>query len=354
MSLPLPSASITPTDLVLQANGLAIIYAGGTFGCIGQPLAPMPAATFLPRLDAEVAARFNIRCHSLPAPHIRDSSQLQASDWIALLTQIIQLQQQGFRHILLIHGTDTLAYTAAFLAEVLAGWPLQVVITGSQYPLLDINGFSFNQNSDALDNLTLAIQQLQQPAQGCYVVFAGQCWPAHTVQKIHTTDLQAFAGVAGLPPLQPLTIQPLTTRSEPNALIHALQYLRQLNIATYYALPLDWPQQARQLQQLLDSPALDALIILGLGAGNLAQSREIEQVLRVAAGRGILVVISTQVPFGGVDSRYAAGHWLQDLDVLHAGQLPVAAIYARLAWICCLSTNYQQRRHYWLQATTPD
>lgn len=339
------SSPVLPSSPVPVA-ALTILYAGGTFGCVGTPLAPMPAQDFLPVLDQLINEKFAIRCHSLPATHIRDSSQLQASDWIALLQQIIQLYQQGVRRILLIHGTDTLAYTAAFLAEALAGWPLHLVVTGSQYPLLAVDGQALNAQTDALDNLQNAIQQLQQPRQGCDVVFAGQCWPAHSVQKVHTTALQAFSGSAPGTRFNP-AVPPAI---EPAAVKKAVQYLKQLNICTYYALPLDWPQQARQLGQLLDTAELDAVILLGFGAGNLPHSSEIEQLLQLAASRGILLVIGSQVPFGGVDSRYAAGHWLGALEVLSAGQLPVAAIYARLAWICCQSNDYAKRRQYWLQA----
>lgn len=342
------NATLSPVLPSSPAHGaaLAILYAGGTFGCVGTPLAPMPAQDFLPILDQLISEKFAIRCISLPATHIRDSSQLRASDWIALLQQIIQLYQQGVRRILLIHGTDTLAYTAAFLAEVLAGMPLHLIVTGSQHPLLAVNGQDVNTHTDALDNLQCAIRQLQQPRQGCEVVFAGQCWPAQSVQKVHTTALQAFSGAETGVLLNPAVPQPI----EAAAVMRAVQYLKQLNICTYYALPLDWPQQALQLGQLLDTAGLDALILLGFGAGNLPHTREIEQLLQQAASRGILLIIGSQVPFGGVDSRYAAGHWLGSLEVLSAGQLPVAGIYARLAWICCQSSDYAERKQYWLQA----
>lgn len=348
MSLPAHVTSLFPNRV--QAENTAVIYAGGTFGCVGNPLAPMPAPAFLPKLKHILQKNLAIACHSVAAPHIHDSSQLQASDWIALVEQVIRLYQQGFQRVVLIHGTDTLAYTAAFLAEVLAGWPLRMVVTGSQYPLLDAQGYTINPQGDALDNLTLAIQQLDRPGYGCYVAFAGTCWPAQCVQKVHTTDLQAFAGLHGT---ASTAMAQANTSIDTDALvlISRLHYLKQLNIATYYALPQDWPQQAVQLQQLLHTPALDALILLGFGTGNLAHTPEIEQLLKQASEHGVLLVISTQVPFGGVDSRYAAGHWLGDLQVLSGAKLPVASIYARLAWICCQTTDYQQRRQYWLQAS---
>lgn len=346
LSAPVPSPGNSTLSSSTQAEHIAIIYAGGTFGCTGSPLAPMPAPTFLPLLTQILQGHPGIACHSVAAPHIGDSSQLQASDWIAQVEQIIQLYQQGFQRIVCIHGTDTLAYTAAFLAEALAGWPIRLIVTGSQYPLLDVAGQQLNPEGDALDNLLLAMQQVQQPEPGCHVVFAGACWPAQGVQKVHTTDLQAFAGLPELPPASAAT----HASHDSVLLIQRLQYLKQLNIATYYALPQDWPQQAAQLQQLLHTPALDALILLGFGAGNLAHSPEIEQLLKQAHARGVLLVIATQVPFGGVDSRYAAGHWLGDLQVLSAARMPVAAVYARLAWVCCQSSDYQQRRQHWLVA----
>ncbi|NEU36380.1 asparaginase, partial [bacterium LRH843] len=77
-------------------------------------------------------------------------------DWLMLVQQIQQLQLQGYAHFVVIHGTDTLSYAAATLARFL-GQSCHLVITGSQYPLLNKAGTDTREFTDALDNLYYAL-----------------------------------------------------------------------------------------------------------------------------------------------------------------------------------------------------
>jgi L-asparaginase/Glu-tRNA(Gln) amidotransferase subunit D len=132
--------------------------------------------------------------HVWAMPTLIDSSQLTPNDWAPLLTQLLTCYAQGVRQIVVIHGTDTLAYTAAFLAEALAGSDLCVVVTGSQLPFLNAQATQLADPSDAIDNLRTACGVLLRDQAGVYVAFNGEYWPAQTVQKIHSRDLSAFTG----------------------------------------------------------------------------------------------------------------------------------------------------------------
>ncbi len=352
------------------APSIALIYMGGTFGCTGTPLAPLAAPVFLPLMQQLVGAQFPA-IHRLVSSHIiKDSSALNPQDWIDLIVQINQLVGQGHQHILIIHGTDTLAYTAAFLAQYFSDDSLQLVVTGSQFPLLEPDGQHLNPDSDALLNLRLAYQQLShvrntgQQNTNCWVAFGGQIWPALSVQKIHSTATPTFAGQQPSPQSAQQSIQQITNKSTQQPGQHGsqaewinavtkskqsidLSQLENLNIAIYYALPLSACQQAIQLQHYLTLNKLQAIVILAFGSGNLNQHPFIEQVLQQAAEQQIMVVLASQVPFGGVNSRYAAGHWLSQSGVLSANDLPLPAIYARLAYLFCQHLSFAQRQAQW-------
>lgn len=331
-----------------SAPCIALIYMGGTFGCTGTPLAPLPASIFLPSMQQLVGAQFPALKHLVSSRNIKDSSALNPQDWIDLIDQIKQLVDQGYQHILIIHGTDTLAYTAAFLAQYFSHDMLQLVVTGSQFPLLDAAGQQLNPNSDALLNLQLAYQQLShgqfsQHTTNCWVAFDGQIWPALSVQKIHTTALPTFAGQhVGLQQGVGVTMQQKQCID--------LSQLEHLNIAIYHALPLDAVQQAAQLQHVVGLAQLQAIIILAFGSGNLSQHPLLMQALQQAARQEIMVVLASQVPFGGVNSRYAASHWLSQSDVLLGNDLTLPAIYARLAYLLCQPLSFAQRRAQWQPA----
>ena len=342
---------------------IAVIYMGGTFGCVGEPLAPLAAAEFIPLMQQYVRTKMPlIECFT-SSPVIKDSSQLNPSDWIELIDQIIQLGAQGYRRVLIIHGTDTLAYTAAFLAHYFATDPIQLVVTGSQFPLLNADATQLNSASDALSNLYLAYQQLTLAAnavqqQGnCWVAFDGEIWPALSVQKIHTTQIPTFTGQHS-DPSQPEQWGSTLGQQTQSPLINGLDSninltrLNELNIAIYHALPLSAEQQAAQLMHYLSLPTLHAIIMLAFGSGNLSQHILMQQVLQQAAKQHVLVIIASQVPFGGVNTGYAAGHWLAKYGVLSAGHLTVPAVYARLAYILCQPLSFAERQQLWQCALT--
>ena len=150
---------------------IALIYMGGTFGCIGNPLAPMPANQFIPQLKKVLPTHLNIEC--FVAPVIKDSSACTAQDWLQLIQFIQHLQLQHYQNFVVIHGTDTLSYASAILSQFLAD-SAHVVLTGSQYPLFTVNGENTREFTDALDNLNFALESIINTSVGTYLAFYNQ------------------------------------------------------------------------------------------------------------------------------------------------------------------------------------
>lgn len=329
-----------------------LIYCGGTFGCVGQPLAPMSAEHFLPHLQPILSERQDATWQVQSLTTLKDSSQVEPCDWLDLLHLIVSMYQSGIRQIIVIHGTDTLAYTACFLAEALVGSDLNVVVTGSQLPLLHATTHVLDPHSDAIDNLTVACAALHQQRAGVRVAFNGESWHAQTVQKVHSRDLSAFAGHsrAGYPAA---SYQQLSDRQRlhwladmDQRLIYLATQLGQSRISVYHAVPQPLDHSARQLELLLSDPH-DGLILLGYGLGNFPDHPQIRALLKRAHQQGTLVVLSTQVPYGGTEARYASGDWLSSVGVLPSARLTLSAIYARLVWLCATRDTPAERRRRW-------
>lgn len=341
-----------------------LLYTGGTFGCTGQPLTPLDAEIFLPILRQQLStlypADWQINC----LEPLLDSSQITPQHWLSILRACLVFYQDNQAPIVLIHGTDTLAYTAAFLAEAFAGSDLHLCVTGSQRPLLhawvntqaDIHSTAeqLHPTTDALDNLRTALQAVLQAPAGVCVAFAGEYWPAQTCQKIHSQDLAAFTGHhrAGYPANSYSSLRPQqrqTWLSQANQRLEQLeQTLCEIRISVYYATPQPVTQLIEQLSDLLTRQP-DGLVLMGYGSGNFPQSPELQKLLSQAIQHGCLVVAATQVPFGGTDSRYASGHWLAELGALPSARLTLPAIYARLSWICATEDDPSLRRKRWMQ-----
>lgn len=333
-----------------------ILYLGGTIGCVGQPLAPLSADAFLPKLAALIESELPTT-QSLSQWHyfsgnIKDSSALVPEDWGDILEVLLNPAYTHIQHWIILHGTDTLVFTAAFIAEAVRGTRLKVVVTGSQLPLLDPIKHTFDSSSDALNNIKTAYSAFSDatlPSEGWIrVAFNQQHWAADSVQKIHTTDSAAFAGPQIKPDHsahQKLITKPNPLTSNPSLLKEALA---RLNIQIYYASPLPLDILIAQLEQVLMSGA-EAVILLAYGLGNFPDDLRIHRALQAAEQCGVLVILTTQVPFGGVESRYAAGNWLTTCGVLSGGSLTLPAIFARLAWLQITANNYTERRQLWLK-----
>lgn len=339
---------------------LGILYLGGTIGCAGRPLKPLPADAFLPHLakvlDLELATIQNnisypIEWHYFSGK-IKDSSALVPEDWRELLELLLNPLYAHIQHWIILHGTDTLSFTAAFLAAALQTTQLKIVVTGSQLPLLDSDQLSLNPKSDALDNIKSSLHALTSdtnPYGWVRVAFNHQNWIADGVQKVHTHHHVAFTG----PSTKQLPIPHTVQKNHPiDALFKDQQRFReafsQINIQIYYVSPLPLEILVSQLEHVLMSGA-SAVILLAYGLGNLLDDLRIHRALLAADQRGVMVILSTQVPFGGVEPRYAAGNWLAACGVLSGGSLPVSTIFSRLAWQQMTIQSVSERRRQWLE-----
>ena len=166
--------------ILLLATGGTIACAAGadglTPGLTGEQL-----AEFVPELadlaDIDVRQVMNI-----------DSSNMQPTDWLTLVAAIrdVYATYDGF---VVLHGTDTMAYTAAALSCLIEGLAKPVVLTGSQLPMTD-------SQTDARHNLfDAACVACDNSARGVMVVFAGRVIDGLRARKARTRSFDAFESV---------------------------------------------------------------------------------------------------------------------------------------------------------------
>lgn len=182
---------------------ICIIYTGGTFGQRKE------ASDSLLTVSAGEAVRHELSKYPqfasgfkseqnydpshplvwLSTLHPIDSTEATPQVW-NLLGILIDQRQRFYRGFVIVHGTDTMAYTASALAFMLYGQRFPVVITGSQRPL-------FEMTSDALGNLTAAIALLSSPhllplLQDTFICFNYQLLLGTRAAKIHSMNFNAF------------------------------------------------------------------------------------------------------------------------------------------------------------------
>lgn len=292
-----------------------LIYAGGTFGCHGTPLSPLPAQDFLPNF---LSLLEHHAISLLPSDVIKDSSTLTPSDFVHFYRLITQAHEAGARQFILITGTDTLSFLGAFLANALAHLDISVFITGSMHPLFKPTclPYTIDETSDAWHNISLCLTHMGK--RGVFVALGDVFW-ANNTQKIHSQAPNAFVGTPLNEPAPTLSALTPTLLKDP---IHA-------HIGTIYLTPNDPDVLAQQLQ----STNAIAVILIAFGSGNVPSSPDVISALAHLHARGVPVVCTSMCAFGGVSSDYQAGAWQYAHGVWSGGNLTVAGVYGKLLWL---------------------
>ncbi len=137
----------------MESRRILIVTSGGTISSLlaGDQISINSAAeVMLAREIRELAAQLGLPIEIQRAANV-PSSSLAPENWGSLAKIIAEKNKAGFERFVITHGTDTLHYTAAFLAIQFAGWPIRVCLTGAFFP---IN----HEQSDGRDNLSCSLQ----------------------------------------------------------------------------------------------------------------------------------------------------------------------------------------------------
>ena len=251
-----------------------------------------------------------------------DSSDLQPDDWQLFAREVhAALSDPRCDGVVIIHGTDTMAYTASALAFLLGPLPKPVVLTGAQHPLGAIR-------TDARTNLVDAFSVATLPVPEVTIAFAGKALRGVRAMKIDAWALDAFDSPT-LPPLVELglgtTIAPHVRAAQP---LGPLDDRLETSVLVLRVHPAFDPDTLRR--------ALDAgvrgLILEGYGTGNVPRlGRSLVPAIREATDRGVPVLVVSQCPRGFVElERYGGGAAARDAGAIGGGPMTTEAALAKM------------------------
>jgi L-asparaginase len=176
--------------------GTLLIYTGGTIGMASKgtgALVPDPLKSLIshiPELNEKFQSQ-ELEC--LAVKRIKDSSNVSPKDWL-LWRDLIDDYEGVHESILVLHGTDTMAFTCSAIAFLMAGKKMNIVFTGSQVPI-------GQENTDAkinlMDSIVLLDELRQQQIIGKTLLrFGGKTFQGSQISKISTEAFDAFEGEA--------------------------------------------------------------------------------------------------------------------------------------------------------------
>ncbi len=307
---------------------VALVHTGGTLGMVrGADGAYAPrrgalaaALTRLPEFDDPRLP--DVALDELDV--LLDSSDVRPGDWQRFADRVAHAFEAGADGVVLVHGTDTMAYTASALAFLLDGLPGPVVLTGSQVPLVELR-------SDARDNLITSLLLAATPGWAEVAVYlGGGLLRGCRTTKVSTDGFDAFAS-PNLPPLADVGVDVAWRRDLVRAPGARPLRVHQLADVDVVALRLFPGITAETLRNVLRDP-VRGLVLETYGSGN-APSRDPDllAVLGDAIDRGVVVVNVTQCLRGGVRmDAYAAGRALAAVGVVSGGDLTAEAALTKL------------------------
>lgn len=311
-------------------NKVYIAYTGGTIGMKSIGNGFTPAAGYLqklmsnvPELQSDILPDYEI-CEYDP---LLDSSNMTPQDWLKIAKDIAAHHSE-FDGFVVLHGTDTMAYTASALPFMLQGLQKPVVITGAQIPLSKVR-------NDARENLITALfiaANFKIP-EVC-LCFGDKLLRGNRAVKVDADSLDAFES-PNFPPLGTVGIEirvnwdlvlpPPKTRK--SIKVAALNESRVAALRLFPGISVDIVKNFLQ-------PPIRGLILETYGIGNAPEDLKLISALKAADDRGVVIVNCTQCLKGTVNmENYATGAALAKAGVISGFDMTLEAALAKLSFL---------------------
>ncbi|WWG66207.1 asparaginase [Pseudomonas poae] len=311
-----------------SANNVMVLYTGGTIGMQASANGLAPASGFEARMRERLADAHVPTWRFQEMAPLIDSANMTPAYWQRLRTAVIDALDAGCDAVLILHGTDTLAYSAAAMSFQLLGLPVPVVFTGSMLP-------AGVPDSDAWENVSGALAALGAGlAPGVHLHFHGALLAPTACAKIRSFGRNPFAALKRQGGVARVASLPT-----------ALDYRQPKTLASVGVLPLVPGIGAAQLDGLIDS-GIHGLILECFGSGTgPSDNPEFLASLQRAQDKGIAVVAITQCHEGGVElDIYEAGSRLRGVGVLSGGGMTREAAFGKLNALLGAGLDHAQVR----------
>lgn len=323
--------------MVAQSRSkILLIYTGGTIGMLENPatgvLEPLDFVYLQKQLPELHALGCELSVETL-APPI-DSSAITPTTW-ADIAHIIERAYEVYDGFVVLHGTDTMAYTASALSFMLRGLAKPVILTGSQLPIGRLR-------TDGKENLISAIEiAASRRSDGTprvpevCIFFQNALMRGNRATKVSADQFQAFKShnyprlaYAGIDIRyndafihRSVPVSPLTVHDQLDDRVAILKLFPGIS--------------ALQVEVVLQIEGLRGVVFETFGSGNAPMADWFIEAVRRAVDRGVVIVNVTQCSTGHVDMlRYETGHILHRIGVVSGLDMTTEAAITKLMVLC--------------------
>lgn len=316
----------------MRTNKVLLIYTGGTIGMGQNPLTnalePLDFKHLISRVPEFEQISTDIDVYQFRPPI--DSSDMNPQRW-AELVDIIAANYDSYDGFVILHGTDTMSYTASALSFMLENLTKPVILTGSQLPIGQLR-------TDGKENLVTSIELAaahhddgRAMVPEVCIYFNGHLLRGNRSTKQSADGFNAFdtfnyphlceAGVNIIfnehQILKPDYSRPMVPHTEMDK-----------SVAIFSLFP---GIEEDMMRHMLSYPGLRSIVMRSFGSGNAPQQPWLTKLLSEAAGRGVVIVNISQCVAGTVEmARYDTGFQLKEAGVVSGYDSTVEAAVTKL------------------------
>lgn len=328
---------------------ILMIYTGGTIGmkenAETHALEPFDFNHLLDNVPRLKKLDYDIEYHQFEPPI--DSSDMNPRHW-GQIVEVIDKNYRDYDGFVVLHGTDTMAYTASALSFMLQQLSKPVIITGSQLPIGEVR-------TDGEENLITALQiaaacdnEGRPMVREVAILFENYLWRGNRSTKKSADNFDAFRS-NNYPELAKIGLD-ITFNRE--ALWRSPVMDAPLNV--HYAMDTNvtcldlFPGiQENVVRHILNTPDLKAVVMKTYGAGNGPGEKWFVEAIREAVDKGIVIINITQCQNGEVAPyRYMTGLALAQNGVVPGHDLTTEAALTKLMYLLGRGLKADEVKHY--------
>lgn len=323
-------------------NKILLIYTGGTIGMKASHLDGALVPFDFAQITDEVPElrKFGIQIDTISFDPVLDSSNVAPEQWYQL-AGMIQEHYHHYNGFVVLHGTDTMAYTASALSFIMENLSKPIIFTGSQIPIGVLR-------TDGRENLVSAIEiAASGNVPEVCIYFQSTLLRANRTIKYNAEHFDAFRS-PNYPPLAKagITIKyntPYIRSVDSFAPSLKVECGLDSNIAVLSLFPGIGPAL---LEGILSTPGLRGVVLRSYGSGNAPCAEWFLDTLRSAIERGIVILNVSQCALGGVNmSLYETGRALETVGVVGGGDITTEAACAKMMYLLGKKLPPQELAH---------
>ncbi len=265
-----------------------------------------------------------------------DSSDVNRTHW-KLLAEAIFDQYSNYDGFVILHGTDTMAYTASALSFALKNLNKPVIFTGSQVPMSNLR-------SDARRNLVNAVELATHSIPEVAICFNDHLFRGNRSTKMSIGDFDAFAS-PNYPHLAEIgidiklseNIQNPTGKFECSAVFDDSIFVLKIH-----------PNMKPSLLEYLDLTKIKVVILEAFGSGNMPVKGEYNLLpfIEKCQNQGVHVIITSQAAYDAVKlDQYSSGRAAKKRGAISAGEMTMEATITKTMYLLGMKLNAEEFRN---------